>query len=100
MVSETKRSSAWLQFSCAETGLVVSTALGKRLTHATGFAASRHPFCCWRCGWYSSESASRFALIGSAQAVARRGFLLIVSLHNLMHTPYRLRQTCNDLRRL
>ena len=51
-------------------------------------------------GWFSSESASRFALIGSAQAVARRGFLLIVSLHNLMHTPYRLRQTCNDLRRL
>src|SRR6266550_7599267 len=26
--------------------------------------------------------------------------LKIASMHILMHTPYRLRQTCNDLRRL
>src|SRR5438309_2320089 len=67
-------------------------------------------FCCWR--WqlvFWLECLTFYANV--ACPVASGAFLFdticmsvctltIASMHNLMHTPYRLRQTCNDLRRL
>src|SRR5207253_4971274 len=63
-------------------------------------------------GRFSNESASRFTLLCNVprrkrgvfssrkSRMSRSAYLRIASMHILMHTPYRLRQTCNDLRRL